>query len=1056
MRALIRPAAGPADPPSSAPRAGVLRGTVFAYRFHPSDGVARLDLPGFADVPLGPDDVLDWAFYADDAHAVTAPYASLAVAVDVRLDDGSRLSDVEPVRDRYDVPLTAEAQFAARWSMPEQWNADSVGLAPVAGRRGTLEVVLGDASVAHVTTQVTGFVEVRLRRRPASRDLPPAERVDTRRGTHSGPRFSRGNTVPAVAVPHGFTFLVPATDASDARWPYRPFVHDDAAGRRLEALQFSHQPSPWIGDRGVLQLMPYLGGPRAGREERRRWIVPGTERARPHGWSAELGDGLSVEMTTTDRVGAFRVGSRAPGAGIGFVLDQLTDDGALWFTADGGFEGWVPEGDPAWGNAPRTYVAGRVVGGARAWGAVPGAPRPAVTGHVGGDTSVEVRVAISFLSIDQAWRSLEAEAPGTVGFDALRDASRRAWDDVCGRVTIPELPEAERPYRGLADAEHRARIASALYRLHLYPNRAEENAGTAARPAWRYADPMVPAGPHGDRATGAPVRDGRLTVNNGYWDTYRTVWPLLALLDRESTGSLLDGLLGQYRGGGFMARWSAPGYVDSMVGTSSDQIVADAERWGVPFGAAEAFESGVENACRPAPDALRGRKGLARGRFTGYIASSVPEGLSWSVENAVSDAALARMADRLADDAGPAAAARYDAFARYLGNRSRAYRGLFDARTGFLRGRDDAGRFAPGDFDPRVWGGDYVETNAWGLSVGAVHDGAGLAGLFGGRAALGDHLDRLFAQPETADPAFAGSYGTVIHEQREARALRSGMCAVSNQPAHHIPAMYVHSDRPWRAGQVTRDLAGRLFAGAMIGQGFPGDEDNGEMSAWWLWAALGLYPLELASGRLLVGVPLYDDVTVRTAHGRVRVRTRRETPASDVLAGVRVNGTGRAEAVLTPEDLAGDVDVELDLAEAPAADLWPTIAALPWHPELTDSAELVAHDDVAAPACLADDGRSGTDVALRAGEWVGWRWPEPVRVTDVAVTSPVELDSTDLVWETSVDGRTWRRVATSHDERLAGDRTTPFRLAHPVPVVAVRVGARRAVTLRQVELFALD
>ena len=156
-------------------------------------------------------------------------------------------------------------------------------------------------------------------------------------------------------------------------------------------------------------------------------------------------------------------------------------------------------------------------------------------------------------------------------------------------------------------------------------------------------------------------------MNNGYWDTYRTEWPALALLDPAATGRLLDGQLEQYRRGGWMARWSAPGYVDSMVGTSSDQIFADAARWGVEFDRAEAFESGWRNACEPGPDALRGRKGIARGRFTGFISSDVPEGMSWTIENAVSDAALGRFAAQLAADAESAQdAARYRSFARYF------------------------------------------------------------------------------------------------------------------------------------------------------------------------------------------------------------------------------------------------------------------------------------------------------------------------------------------------------------------------------------------------------
>ncbi len=196
-----------------------------------------------------------------------------------------------------------------------------------------------------------------------------------------------------------------------------------------------------------------------------------------------------------------------------------------------------------------------------------------------------------------------------------------------------------------------------------------------------------------------------------------------------------------------------------------------------------------------------------------------------------------------------------------------------------------------------------------------MHDGAGLAALYGGPAGLGAHLDRLFAEPETADDAFGGAYGTVIHEQREARALRSGMCAISNQPAHHIPWMYVHSDRPWQAGAAVHALAERLFAGAMIGQGFPGDEDNGEMSMWWLWAALGLYPLELASGELRIGSPLYDDITVRRAGGSVlRIRSVRADPDARLLVRARLNGVELDRPVLSVDALAEDAELELEFS----------------------------------------------------------------------------------------------------------------------------------------------
>lgn len=526
-----------------------------------------------------------------------------------------------------------------------------------------------------------------------------------------------------------------------------------------------------------------------------------------------------------------------------------------------------------------------------------------------------------------------------------------------------------------------------------------------------------------------------------------------------------------------MARWSAPGYVDSMVGTSSDQIFADAARWGVEFDRVTAFESGWRNACEPGPDARRGRKGIARGRFTGYISSDVPEGMSWSIENAVSDAALGRFAAQLAAESASTPApesdpARYRSFARYFANRARSYRTLFDDDTGFFRGRDDLGTFATG-FDPRSWGGDNVETNAWGMSVGAVHDGAGLADLFGGPVGLGRHLDALFAEPETADERFGGAYRAVIHEQREARALRSGMCAISNQPAHHIPFMYAFSDRPWQTAGIVHDLAGRLFAGAHIGQGFPGDEDNGEMSAWWLWAALGLYPLELASGRLRIGSPLFDDIRVDRGDGStLRIRSRRTVPSAHVLQEARLDGVLLPSADLPTDALVGDAVLELVFGVDPASSL-ETGAPLtsethdtsardvtePWRADLTSTGgDVIFSVAVAHPDRVFDDGapagRTGT--VLHQGEWVGWRFPEARGISDLSVTTTGSSLSTALRWEVLGADASWTPVTTTHQEELLPDRTTPFTLTMRIVTSAIRVRAEAEVTIRQVEVFDLD
>ncbi|MFT4225040.1 glycoside hydrolase domain-containing protein [Micropruina sp.] len=1052
---------------------------MFSFSYRPADGIAVIpmdlvipadagsslvDTPSpvelvethpAADHSVTADTELHWAFYADDAAALQAPWASLAVCPDVVFDDGSRLSDGLPDRgeaaDRYGFPVTPSDQFAARWSMPQQWNADTVSLAPWAGRRiSAIEVVLGDESLvgdAAAAELATGWVEVVVRRAEALRGSP-AEWVDTRRGTHAGARFSRGNTLPAVAHPRGFVFLTPATDAADTRWPYRWGVHDEPAGRRLAALQTSHQPSPWIGDHGVLQFLPYLpasGGPSGHGGH----IVPGTELAQPHRYAATLIEGIEVEGTSTAAVVAVRVRSAWAGLLVGWpqgdgslVLESLPDGRVM-------VHGWIGERpDAAWGNAPRMYVYGETAERA----AVETSGEPYGLG-VMAPGQLELRVATSFLSTDQARRTFALEAPWTSGFDELVPASRARWDAICGAVELP-APADDR--YALAHRELRARLAHALYRLNLYPNTASENAGTADAPEWRFADVFTRAEPHGEEVTGAPIASGRLVVNNGYWDTYRTVWPLLALLDADGTGELLDGQLEQVRRGGWTARWSGPGYIDCMVGTSSDQVYAQAARLGVGgFDRELAYESGWRNACEPSPDARTGRAGTASARFTGHVPREIHAGLSWTIEAAIGDAALGRFAELLAESASEAE--RYRAHARYFANRSLSYRQLFDPETGFFRGRSAAGRDAAG-FDPAVWGGDYVETNAWGMSASAVHDGAGLAELFGGPAALREHLDRLFAEPETIVAPYHPDQ--VVHEQVEARAQRSGMCALSNQPAHHLPFMYLHTDQPWRAAPLARELAGRLFAGGHIGQGFPGDEDNGEMSGWWLWALLGLYPLDPGSAELVIGTPLVDDVTLRRDIGPLRVRVNRESPDASYLAAASWNGRVLIRPRLTPAELAEPGLLEIDLVDEPPIDapLWqaPPVTVKEWQPDLCHPEFALANSGVNAQVVF-DDGADPDGCRLLApGDWVGQDFGAPKRVTDLTVTSLDATDSDVFVIEHSEDGLVWQEAPATHHELLPANRTTPFQLATPVSSRYWRVRVTAPLRLRQLEFFDLD
>ena len=385
--------------------------------------------------------------------------------------------------------------------------------------------------------------------------------------------------------------------------------------------------------------------------------------------------------------------------------------------------------------------------------------------------------------------------------------------------------------------------------------------------------------------------DGKVYVNNGFWDTYRTTWSAYSLFSPGTAGELVDGFVQQYRDGGWIARWSSPGYANLMTGTSSDVAFADAYVKGVKgFDATDAYDAALKNATVAPPgdpfDSNVGRKGLFQSLFLGWTPSRVSEGLSWALEGNINDFGISNMAARLADRTGDR---RYREEAEYFRSRAPDYVHMFDPAVGFFQGRDATGRWKspPDEYDPLEWGHehDYTETNGWGFAFHAPQDGQGLANLYGGRAGLARKLDEFFSTPETA--THVGSYGGVIHEMIEARDVRMGQWGFSNQVSHHIPYMYDYAGRPAKTAEKVREALRRLYVGSEIGQGYGGDEDNGETSAWYLFSALGFYPLQVGSDRYAIGSPLFRKATVHLGNGpQARGQARGTTaPATSTSRG---------------------------------------------------------------------------------------------------------------------------------------------------------------------------
>ena len=1006
---------------------------------------------------IAPGEVLRW--FVRPALDEAQTWGATHVALDLVLEDGTRLSTLEP-RDQHGSLATARGLGEAKILVADQWNDVQVGLEALVGRTIAEVLVVLDAPEdpeAHLledpsdepgeaapTEPLHGWIDgVSLAEAPADPPLEdPVAWVDTRRGTHSVHEFSRGNTLPITALPNGFAKFTPATDARTRRWIYQ--YHRT----HLQGLSLTHQPSPWMGDRHQLVMMPLLGeAPDASPAARERAFTHAAETARPDLYAVQLEGGIGMRLAPTDH-GAICEITLPAEDGPGHLLLEGVDAhcrlDAAGAVFDGRVEGWI-DASPAEGydradGATRMFVLAEVdpapVGVSRAAGDSGGS----VLSFAPGTHAVTVRLVTSLLGQEQARRTFALELAGR-RLDEVREEAHALW---MRRLQVIEAP-------GATPAQRRT-LCGNLYRLNLYPSSHWENRGTAEVVEPVHASPVLPTrGQATDTRTDAQAVPGTMYVDHGFWDTYRTAWPAYALLYPELAAELADGFVQQYREGGWIARWSSPGYADCMTGTSSDIAFADLQVKGVQLPDPEAaYEAALRNATVAPPLPEVGRKGGETAVFRGWVAtdSGVGETVSWSLEAHINDAGIAAQAALLAERAEAAGdaqrAERLRGESAYLAARSANYALLFDPETEFFRGRRSDGAFdVPAEeFDPLEWGGDFTETNGWTFAFHAPHDPEGLAGLQGGRDMLRGRLEQYLDTPERADRR--GTYDTTIHEMVEARAVRMGQFGFSNQPAHHLPFLFHHVGAPEEASRIVREVHRRLFVGEQIGQGYPGDEDNGEMSAWWLLTALGLYPLQLATGRYHFVAPLFETVHVKPL-GRegftVTARAEGGAPPGTedlCITGMRVRGEAHEDSWIEHTQLHGEIEVEL--AAAPSG--WGGIPPSPTAPGERPQPlrDLFAADP--ADPLLDDDAR--TELALDTASAVIDlpELGEPMQARFLTLTSAQTTGGDPIAWrlEGSEDGESWTVLDARSAQRFEWRRQTrPFEIASPRPCTRHRL-----------------
>lgn len=647
--------------------------------------------------------------------------------------------------------------------------------------------------------------------------------VNLLQGTDSSLYFSTGNTLPLTAVPFGMNHWCPVTETDDERF-FLP------GSRSFRGVRLTHQPSPWIHDYASLTLLPQTGPLQTGAMGLTAYYEPGEQEFRPHCLRLRLRrDGTRIDFAPSSRGAVMQI--TFAGTGPKRLL-LLPGTGRYELAAGHGFGLIAP--DKVEGFV--TNHRGGVTDDFRFWVTL---RFDVLITRMQSETGVEViefdpgtehvtvRLGSSFLSPELAQLALAREI-GDSGWAEIAARAQALWERELDKMAIDGASPSDKTV-----------FYSCLYRTTLFPRELHE---------FDRDGQMVHYSPFAGGKFSGP-----LYTDNGFWDTHRTVYPLFALLRPDRLGEILAGFLNAAREGGWFPRWCSPGYRNCMTGTHADAVFADAILKDIGgFDHHEAYQYMLKDAWEPgSPDGFYGRSALAEYLALGYVpADRFAHAASQTMDYAAHDAVIAAVALKLGDPQQ----------ARQLQARSQNYRKLFNPAGGMLQGRNADGSFPP--FDPVEWSDAYIEGSGWQCGFAVPHDPAGLAALLGGPGAMVQKLEQML----TAPPVYhTGAYGGEIHEMVEMAAADFGQYAQSNQPVHHILWFYTLCGRRDLAIKHIHRVARTLYTP----MNFPGDEDNGEMSAWYVWAAAGFYPFCPGKPEFVAHRPMFAEVRFHLPGGRV-------------------------------------------------------------------------------------------------------------------------------------------------------------------------------------------
>ena len=706
------------------------------------------------------------------------------------------------------------------------------------------------------------------------RHYEPVDYVSTLVGTQSSYAISTGNTYPAVCMPWGMNFWTPQTGKMGDGWTYT-YTAD-----KLRGFKQTHQPSPWINDYGQFTIMPETGeAPIFDEEKRASWFSHKAEVATPYYYRAYLADyDVVTELAPTERAAIMRITFPENKS---YVVVDAFDKGSyvkimpkermiVGYTTKN--SGGVPQNFKNYFvmkfDKDFTYTA------AVANGHINTADIKAECNHAGGivgfktirGEQVNVRIASSFISEEQALENLKEL--GSDSFDEVKARGRNTWNDILGRIEVKS-----------DDIDHLRTFYSCLYRSVLFPRSFYEKNAKGE---------IVHYSPYNGE-----VLPGYMFTDTGFWDTFRCLFPLLNVMYPLMNEKMQAGLVNAYKESGFLPEWASPGHRGCMVGNNSASIVADAYLCGLKnYDAETLWQAVVHGAGAVHPTvSSTGRLGYEYYNKLGYVPYDVKinENVARTLEYAYNDWCIYEFGKALGKSKKELEPFRKRAF---------NYRNVFDSESKLMRGRLKNGKFQS-PFSPLKWGDAFTEGNAWHYTWSVFHDPAGLIQLMGGKQTFNNMLDSVFNVPPLFDDSY---YGSVIHEIREMQIMNMGNYAHGNQPVQHMIYLYGYSGEPWKTQYWIRQTMQRMYNANP--DGYCGDEDNGQTSAWYVFSAMGFYPVCPGAGEYVLGAPYFDEMTLHLENGRnVSIKANGNTYDNCYVNSLTLNGKPYSKNYIKRSDL---------------------------------------------------------------------------------------------------------------------------------------------------------